>query len=596
MNKLYTHSIQPQNYLAEEIIIGHIIINPYSLHNILYILKIEHFFLESHRIIYKNLLNSYSKHKYNILEIIHLLKIQNVLTKIGNIEKIINLIKQSHIFISSINQKFYITQLMKIIDETYKKRLIIQYAYNFINLAYDNKISVEQLYLKLSQQLQYISSDHVNNIITNNQQDVILDLIAHSYDRNKKSIKFNSSISSGFKDLDDIIHSFSRGDLVVIAGRPSMGKTSLAINIAYNTLRKKDIQICIFSLEMTKIQILHKLISIGSQISAYDIMQGKINKYQWNIIQNICQELLISKIYINDSANISIEEINDIAENISKNNNIFIIIDYLQLIQAQELKYDNRVEELSYITRQLKILAQKLKIPIIILSQLNRNIETRSNKKPLLSDLKESGCLPCKFFITTNNNQNISLQHRSQYRLPYLKYKSKIDHCNRNIFNYNLSESITFFIEITFCCVLYYKKKILLTETHPVLTDKSWSIQFILQENESITNCNKSHNLTDTIEKRNLIIILISKNYLVYEVNRNDYSILFHRIFILHNSIEQDADIVIMLYTEELIQKDLIKDKKIIDLLISKNRNGSIGSLKLLFNLPNTAFTNMSIL
>nr|YP_010952294.1 DNA replication helicase [Gloiopeltis furcata]WMP13963.1 DNA replication helicase [Gloiopeltis furcata] len=204
-------------------------------------------------------------------------------------------------------------------------------------------------------------------------------------------------MSSGFSKLDNITYGLPKGDLIVIAGRPSTGKTSFAINIAYNLLKQKTIKIniSIFSLEMTKIQILYKLISIGSSLPIKKILEAKIDIHQWKKIQNICDMLLRADLYINDNADISIENIKSISQSTVKKNTYtgVVIIDYLQLIKTAYLNIDNRQQELTYITRELKMMAQSLSIPVLILSQLNRSIEKRVNKKPILSDLKESGCL-----------------------------------------------------------------------------------------------------------------------------------------------------------------------------------------------------------
>lgn len=404
---------------------------------------------------------------------------------------------------------------------------------------------------------------------------------------------------SGFKSLDKVIGGLPYGDLIVIAGRPSMGKTSLAINIACYALHNYRNQVCIFSLEMNKKQILHKLVSISSKIPITNIVKGKITKKQWQIVQQICKELLESNIYINDTANISIEEIIEILNTIYKdaNNKILLIIDYLQLIQTYNLNNSNRSEELSYITRKLKILAQNLYIPIIILSQLNRNVDTRSNKKPLLSDLRESGCLSYKLFVHVQyiNQINIlNILSNTKHQIAYIKNKIFIYKTNRNsVYNLNYIEKYDLFKEEAFIYLLHYKRKIITTDTHSILVQNSWSKQCITEQNNPISTYILISKYKSFVEKYPSIFILTYNKDLVYEINRHEYLNFLYFFTILHNSIEQDADIVIMLYSNNSITQSLVTEK-IIDLIVLKNRNGSIGSLQLLFNCPSTVFKDIN--
>nr|YP_010904150.1 replication helicase subunit [Caulacanthus ustulatus]WCH57401.1 replication helicase subunit [Caulacanthus ustulatus] len=590
-SNIYKYSVQPQNYLAEEIILGHIIIYPYELKNISQRIHIECFFLESHKIIYKKLNEIYKTNNFSILNFIYYLQKQKILQEIGHLSKITDLIRQGQIFSSSTNTNFYIKELLEIVHDNYIKRLIIKHSYNIINLAYSNKISTKELYLKSSENLNIIYNKDDKNL--DRLQDFIGYTITKLCQKTQSNILIRS-ISCGFQAIDKITNGLPKGDLLVIAGRPSMGKTSLVINIAYNTVIKTKTQICIFSLEMSRIQILQKLISIGSEVSIRHILQGKINKDQWEIIQKICKILIKSKIYINDNGNTTVEDISDISKLIHKktDNNMLVIIDYLQLIQSQNLNQKNRVEELSYITRQLKILAQNLDIPIIILSQLNRNVETRSNKQPLLSDLKESGCLAYNLFLNTNNLNKISLHNNItifRYKIPYIKSSTRI---NRK-YDHNYIENIDFFTEHVFNYINYKKHILLITDNHPILMHSNWYLQFISQQHKNNSSYELLSNYRHIIEKNLHINITIFSYYLVYEINRNEYSNFLHFLFILHNSIEQDADIVLMLYSNNSpIQEK--QNEKVIDIIISKNRNGSIGSIKLLFNLPNTKFKEIN--
>nr|WCH55408.1 replication helicase subunit [Hypnea brasiliensis] len=590
MNHLYHYLILPNNHIAEEIILGYIMINPYIKQHILQNINPEHFFLESHKLIYTYLHNTYSEDYLNIKNLLNIINNNSKINKIISLQTIIKLIKQGQIFNTSQNKTFYLDQLLKVIYENHIKRLFIQYSYNIINLSYNHKVSIYKI---SSQSLLHLNS--INKTLENknldNSQFFLSELFEDLTNNNNQRI-----IQSGFTYLDRITTGFPAGDLIIIAGRPSTGKTSFIINIAYNILTQFNIQICIFSLEMTRKQILQKLISIGSTIPLYLIIQGEIDPGEWNKIINICQQILRSQIYINDSTDLSIESIINTSEKIYQevNNKMIIFIDYLQLITSQYSIFFNRNEELSYITRQLKITAQRLKIPIIVLSQLNRRIETRINKKPLLSDLKESGCISYKLLIHINHKHKINIIFNNclnRYIKSYIKYKITANH----LFNYlkytkNSTKKIDLFIEYVFVYKINYYKKIKITENHPVLQYNIWIKTRHVEENHTI---NQYKNIIQKLYKRikiKHIYITFFYYSLVYEISKKEYCNFNYQKIILHNSIEQDADIIIMLYSNTSSNEKENFSKKVIDVNILKNRNGITGSLQLLFNLSSTKF------
>nr|YP_009398554.1 Replication helicase subunit [Lophocladia kuetzingii]ARW67740.1 Replication helicase subunit [Lophocladia kuetzingii] len=592
MNELNYNIFLPQNYIAEEILLGILLIYPKTISYIIDKIKKEYFFLESHQIFYINIIEIYNHNKENnIIELFHKLNKNQLLHKIGGYSKILKMMKQSQIFILSSDIDYYIIKLVQILHDKYIKRLIIQYGYQIIKLANNSNINNFYLYNKILSYLKLteIENNYNNNLI--NLRDLISIKISEIKYQNilVKNTFLNNGLKSGLKDLDNIISNLPNGNLIIIAGRPSIGKTSLAINIAYNIFFNENISISIFSLEMSSKEILHKFISIALKTYIQPTSIHKLNHKQWKSLQIICNKLLENNIYINDEQNININYIEKTAKSLKKKNEkiSLIIIDYLQLIELNEQSIYNRSQELGYITRKLKLLAQILNLPIIVLSQLNRNIEIRSNKEPVLSDLRESGCLNQLINVDLKINKNSNLHNAIHIRnITYYLYKLTN---KKNL----IQRKIYFFQQYTFNC--HNKNQFVsLTHNHKYLLGCKWIKTSKITSHTTIDIKNNKQ----YIKKIYFEKIQFNNYSSVYDINQGNFFYIISKNVILHNSIEQDADIIIMLYEKkEYLKQDDIEIKninKILDVKISKNRNGYTGQCQIMF-IPKTAiFTNIS--
>lgn len=592
MSQVYIKKFIPQNYLAEEILLGSLIIYPKLNIYIKNYVKKDFFFLECHAIIYINLTEQTNKNS-NIIQLIYLLKSKKLLKRIGGLKKIINIMRQSQIFINSSKVSNYIEKLIYLLNSNYVKRLIIQYGYNMTKLGYVSKISNEYLYIKLLSYLKFLEKEitknqQKNKNITSIKKLISLKLLQLKHpiiykDNNKQINKYH--IKFGFKKLDQLTNGLPSGNLIIIAGRPSVGKTSLAINIAYNVFFYQKSSICIFSLEMSTKEILNKFLCISCNIDICNNNTIQLRTEDWKNILIICKKLIHNNIYINDKNNLKINDIEHITKTFIGNKNLnLIIIDYLQLIGSinENTQKINRSQELGYITRRLKLLSQLLKLPILVLSQLNRNIEIRRNKEPILSDLKESGCI--KNFINTNLDKYLNIKNIYSTKFHILNIKSNIDYIlNKYQYRGQYRQIKTIYLSVkTTLKIITNEFKLELTQNHKYLSGISWRKVNASTRYSKINKKLIKFNEKKTIINKNYIKdILLNTECIVYDINFND---LFHFLsnnIILHNSIEQDSDIIIMLNntTEENSQNT----EKIIDIKICKNRNGYTGYCSLLF-------------
>jgi replicative DNA helicase len=225
-------------------------------------------------------------------------------------------------------------------------------------------------------------------------------------------------LTSGFSNLDSLTQGFQKSDLIILAGRPSMGKTALSLNIALNAIKTSKLPVLFFSLEMSKEQIMYRILAVETTINQMRLKNGKLYQNDWVKLNKIIKVVSKLPLFIDDTPNLSIQEIRSKIKTIllEQTQIGLVIIDYLQLIQSSEFKNGNRVQELSQITRYLKNLAREFNIPIIALSQLSRNIDNRLDQRPILSDLRESGSIEQDADVvlmlsglkSTNPNQNSS--------------------------------------------------------------------------------------------------------------------------------------------------------------------------------------------
>nr|YP_010851498.1 Replication helicase subunit [Echinothamnion hookeri]WGH14298.1 Replication helicase subunit [Echinothamnion hookeri] len=573
---------------------GIIFIYPNIFDAIKNIIKKEYFFLEINQIIYLNLKSIDKKNKNNIYQVIDKLQSNNLLLKIGGIEKISQMMRQSQMFISSSKINYYTENLIQTLKDYYIKRLIVQFGYNIIKIGYIENLNNNSLYTKVLSYIylieQQINQDTPNKVL-NIKELVAQKLLELKYQNISLPNKIENIITkSGFFGIDNIIPSLPKGNLIIIAGRPSIGKTSFAINIAYNVFFYQKMSVLIFSLEMSNYEVFNKIISIGSEININSQDITELTKQEWKKISSICNTLLNHNIYINDKNNISINYITQVAKNLKKKTQHLnlIIIDYLQLIEFSKNKEKqySRSQEVGYITRKLKLLAQFLQLPIIIISQLNRNIEIRSNKEPLLSDLKESGCIRYKNNINLKSkySKNINiyniqqpleskkiliLNNNKKDRTINIKYNKKPN---------NMISSIKLSTQYLFKCI-DNKKIVLLTHNHQYLSQHLW-----IETNQILLSTTTAIIKEKIIYQKYVNTICFNIYSKSYDLNQNQYFNIISQKIITHNSIEQDADMILALYERKEITSNInLENKQIINLKICKNRNGNTGSCKLYF-------------
>jgi replicative DNA helicase len=582
--------LQPYNLFIEKVVLCSILLNTVNLNEIFSKVKKEFFYLESHQVIFELLLDIY-KVEGNI----NYKKISDSLLGANDIYlldfyEILSLSKQ--LFIS-----FYIDDYILLLVDKYIRRSIINLSFNLITAAQDNNIDLQSLLnlatLEMSKLILSRKRNHISSVASIYNDINISD-----------NLSSEKGLLSGFAELDILTQGFQKSDLIIIAGRPSMGKTAFALNIANNVASSYKKQVLIFSLEMSKKQIFFRLLSLKSLISTLRLKNRHLSQNQIIRINEALQD--ISSIFIDDSANLSSDDLLNFIENSGLDNLGLIIIDYLQLMYINSnllsSRNYNRVQELSTITRELKKIARKLQLPIILVSQVNRALEYRIDKRPLLSDLKDSGCLSYRvllevpgLFSNIIGKKLIFLNYYSQLISYYcLLYKEN----NIKKFKLNLINKVFYTGYKSFYSFNYYGNSFIeLTANHKILISYIWlrldniveefnlfivnSLKFYLQYfSSSLYYSDFSISYKQTTNRIYFLGFLSAFDLTMFKAN----NFLSGKIF-LHNSIEQDADLVLMLYRDSYYNKttDLLDETEII---ITKQRNGPLGIIRLSFD-PN---------
>ena len=375
----------PNNIEAEEAVLGSILINQETIYGVSELLDIEDFYRKSHRTIFKVMLDlNTTKKAIDIITLTDYLTHISKLEEVGGIAFITSLANKVP---STANLKHYIN----IVKEKSMLRNIINIAEHMESMSYDNEqLDTPEVILDKTEQM--ISRLTKKMIVT--KVDNIQGQTLKAYMDIENIIKHKDELlglETGLYDLDNFLQGLKNSDFMILAARPSMGKTAFALNIASYLSIKKDTPVAFFSLEMSSNQLIHRIFSSYGLIPLFNLKSGNLDDAHTQKLIKVSNKLSQTKLIINDEIS-NLMSLRSIARKLKRENDIkLIIIDYLQLLEGT--RRENRNLEISEISRSLKILAKELDIPIIALSQLSRSVESRQVKKPMLSDLRESGSL-----------------------------------------------------------------------------------------------------------------------------------------------------------------------------------------------------------
>ena len=377
--------IPPHNEEAERSVLGAVMLNKDILSEVLEEVTADDFYNESHREIFRAIWELYKENTaVDMLTVCEELKKRKALDMAGGRAYIATLTAEVP---STVNAVEY----AKIVAEKAILRQMIRTSEDITEKGYDAKMAAREILdyaesgiFKIAQKRQKNDYAKIQDVLLTNIK--IIDDAA----KNKNKIV---GIPTGFKDIDEKTSGLQRSDLIIVAARPAMGKTAFALNIAQQTAVKAGSSVIIFSLEMSKEQLGQRLLAIQARVEMQKLKQGDLDRKDWDRITMALDELNNTKIVIDDTPGISLMEMRNKCRRLKAEQGLdLVVIDYLQLMSIQG-KTDNRQQEISTISRNLKLLAREMDCPVIVLSQLSRAPEQRQDHRPILSDLRESGSI-----------------------------------------------------------------------------------------------------------------------------------------------------------------------------------------------------------
>ncbi|MGB3691505.1 MAG: replicative DNA helicase [Spirulinaceae cyanobacterium] len=610
-------SLPPHNIEAEESILGGILLDPQAMGRVVDLLTIEAFYIKAHQYIYQAALSLHGQGKpVDLMTLTSWLEDHDFLEKVGGTGKLVQLLNRT---ISAINIDLYSNLVM----DKYVRRQLITAGHEVVDLGYDTTLELDVTLDKAEQKIFGLSQKRPQQGLV-----PISATLVEAFN-NIESLQQEGGLPGldcDFYDLDAMTSGFQRSDLVILAGRPSMGKTALGLNIAANIAKKHRLPVAIFSLEMSKEQLSQRLLSSEAEVASNRLRSGKITQNEYEPISLAIASLSELPIFIDDTPNMTVMQMRSQSRRLQaeQGNKLgLVLLDYLQLMEGSGS--DNRVQELSRITRALKTLAREVNAPVIALSQLSRGVESRNNKRPMMSDLRESGCLTGDTLIAlADSPKSIPLQDligKAGFRVWALNPMTmKLE---KAVVSHGFSTGI----KTVFRLKTSLGRTIRATGNHKFLTTNGWQRLDKIQQGDklalpflipdySTTACQKGDQLTQEINNNfpayscllpfasnlpqqsdvywdEITTIKLDKKEEVFDLTVPQHHNFVANNIIVHNSIEQDADLVIMLYRDSYYNPDS-PDRDLAEVIIAKHRNGPTGTVKLLFQPELTKFLNVA--
>jgi len=616
MNLPVATKMPPQSKEAEMIVLGCMLTSINSLNIAAEKLQESDFFFGEHRIIFTCLQDAFKKDKPADIHLVaEELKRQDRLHAVGGVVYLTSLAQYA-------GTAAYIEEYAQVVKHKSVLRQMITSAHQVEKSALDEPPDVyealddaQKMFFKIGQSRSSSAGILVKDILEGNQSDMSVPFLKELESRQERYMRLGpestgiTGIPTDFVDLDKMINGLNNSHLIILASRPGMGKTAFALNVAENVACKNQVPVGIFSLEMTADQLVHRIVCSQSEVESSKIRTGSLSAMEFHQVVEAVKGLQQHVIVIDDQPGVKITDLRARARRMKESHNVgCIIVDYLQLISGSGTAKtaENRQNEISEISRNLKILARELDVPILCLSQLSRKVEERTGHKPVISDLRESGCLAADTIIRdaiTGKVYTIRELADREKQLPLSVHAVRPDltiGIHMMVKAFYSGEKIVY--ELKTRSGRYIKA----SSNHPFLRIDGWIPLEQLHEGEKIaTRKLVFQNQQSPMRDEKLRNLAASDLYWdeissitklgeedVYDLTVEDVHNFVANDIIVHNSIEQDADVVALMYRPDYY--DPYDRPGRAELIVAKNRHGGVGTVTLTYRKELAQFANFS--
>lgn len=377
--------IPPNNEDAEQAVLGALLIDHEAINNISQLTKPVFFYNDNNKVIFEAMLALYEERKpIDLLTLTHVLKKKKLFERVGGSSYLASLT-------NAVPTAANIEHYAHIIKETYIRRSLIKMAASMTDISFSEDKASDEILDTVEHEIFSLSQENIKQGFIH-----IRDALAISFDKldelHKKQSQYRG-IETGFVDLDVLLSGLQESNLIVLAARPGQGKTAFVVNVAQHIAANTKLAVGIFSLEMSKEELVDRLLVSQANIDAWKLKTGKLSESDFESLSTAMGELAEAPVYIDDTPGISISEMRSKARRLQLEHGVkLLIVDYIQLISPGR-RLENRVQEVTFISQSLKNLARELKIPVLAVSQLSRAVEHRGERRPQLADLRESGAI-----------------------------------------------------------------------------------------------------------------------------------------------------------------------------------------------------------
>ncbi|MCB0064795.1 MAG: replicative DNA helicase [Caldilineaceae bacterium] len=582
----------PANVEAERAVLGSLMIDPDAIIKIANFLRPEDFFRERHAWLYEAMYTLNERREpLDFVTLVDELERRERLTDVGGPAYLTDLI-------ASTPTALYVDHYARIVERTAVLRRLIAAAGKIAEIAYDESLDVDDVVDRAEQIIFGVTESRIHRDLTPIRA-IMTNVVDHIdfLSRNQDRLM---GVPTGFTMLDRMLGGLQKSDLVILAARPGMGKSSFVMSIVQNAAKRHDTRVAFFSLEMSNEQMVQRLLSMETGIDSHRLRMGTVHEEEWPIVLEAANMLAGTSVFIDDTPAASVTDIRTKCRRLYAEHGLdMIIIDYMQLMTGQSGgRNDNRQQEISFISRSLKALARELNVPVIALSQLSRAVESRADKRPMLSDLRESGCLTGDTLVTLTDGQRV--------RIDSLVGQSGFSVFSLNPETWKLEEST---VNHAFCTgtkqvyrlTTRLGRTIRATANHKFLTINGWKRLDELQIGEQIAlprilNVSATATITEKEDVYWDSLVTVESEGIepVYDLTvPGNHNFVADNI-IVHNSIEQDADAVLFIYREDYYIEDTDR-QNIADIIVAKHRHGATGTVSLFFRKELTQFRDLEI-